>query len=152
MSDSGSTPPADSAKPSSPSSGSLAFLVHSPDTVQRNLPPDVDNKPLARQKRRRTRYVFLLGVSVWRCPRGDASRHAAPASPDIDTSRAASRLCPEEFMLTTPRVHSPEDQKILEAEYSLNSKPDKMQRQKIVERVALGEKEVQVRNPALRRD
>ncbi|KAF2140638.1 uncharacterized protein K452DRAFT_273338 [Aplosporella prunicola CBS 121167] len=93
MSDSGSTPSADSAKPLSPSSGSLAFLVHSPDTVQRNLPPDVDNKPLARQKRRRT---------------------------------------------------SPEDQKILEAEYSLNSKPDKMQRQKIVERVALGEKEVQI--------
>ncbi|KAF2759032.1 hypothetical protein EJ05DRAFT_537396 [Pseudovirgaria hyperparasitica] len=33
---------------------SLAFVVHSPDTVQNNLPPDVDNKPLARQKRRRT--------------------------------------------------------------------------------------------------
>ncbi|KAF2185735.1 hypothetical protein K469DRAFT_575043 [Zopfia rhizophila CBS 207.26] len=38
---------------SSPSSA-LAFLVHSPDTVGNNLPPDVDNKPLARQKRRRT--------------------------------------------------------------------------------------------------
>ncbi|KAF2654593.1 hypothetical protein K491DRAFT_693635 [Lophiostoma macrostomum CBS 122681] len=33
---------------------SLAFLVHSPNTVANDLPPDVDNKPLARQKRRRT--------------------------------------------------------------------------------------------------
>ncbi|KAF2203218.1 hypothetical protein GQ43DRAFT_438989 [Delitschia confertaspora ATCC 74209] len=44
---------------SSPSGASvastaLAFLVHSPTTVEHNLPPDVDNKPLARQKRRRT--------------------------------------------------------------------------------------------------
>ncbi|KAL1630491.1 Homeobox protein yox1 [Neofusicoccum ribis] len=94
MSDPGSTtPPADAPKLSSPSSGSLAFLVHSPDTVQRNLPPDVDNKPLARQKRRRT---------------------------------------------------SPEDQKILEAEYQRNSKPDKTARLEIVKRVALGEKEVQI--------
>jgi hypothetical protein len=35
----------------------LAFVVHSQDTVQNNLPPDVDNKNLARQKRRRTRYA-----------------------------------------------------------------------------------------------
>ncbi|KAF2087429.1 hypothetical protein K490DRAFT_57033 [Saccharata proteae CBS 121410] len=93
MSDPGSTPPTDTAKLSSPSSTSLAFLVHSPDTVQRNLPPDVDNKPLARQKRRRT---------------------------------------------------SPEDQKILEAEYQRNPKPDKVARAEIVKRVALGEKEVQI--------
>lgn len=59
MSDPGSTtPPADATKLSSPPSGSLAFLVHSPDTVRSNLPPDVDNKPLARQKRRRTRSAF----------------------------------------------------------------------------------------------
>ncbi|KAF2278841.1 uncharacterized protein EI97DRAFT_431092 [Westerdykella ornata] len=32
----------------------LAFLVHSPTTVANDLPPDVDNRPLARQKRRRT--------------------------------------------------------------------------------------------------
>ncbi|KAK0659581.1 Homeobox protein YOX1 [Lasiodiplodia hormozganensis] len=94
MSDPGSTtPPADATKLSSPPSGSLAFLVHSPDTVRSNLPPDVDNKPLARQKRRRT---------------------------------------------------SPEDQKILEAEYQRNSKPDKAARLEIVKRVALGEKEVQI--------
>ncbi|KAF2502825.1 hypothetical protein BU16DRAFT_521485 [Lophium mytilinum] len=56
MSDSSSTPSSASncGRRSSPSSGSLAFLVHSPNTVQNNLPPDVDNKPLARQKRRRT--------------------------------------------------------------------------------------------------
>ncbi|OJD33227.1 homeobox transcription [Diplodia corticola] len=94
MSDPGSTtPPADATKLSSPPSGSLAFLVHSPDTVRSNLPPDVDNKPLARQKRRRT---------------------------------------------------SPEDQKILEAEYQKDSKPDKAARLEIVKRVALGEKEVQI--------
>ncbi|KAF1965977.1 hypothetical protein BU23DRAFT_560668 [Bimuria novae-zelandiae CBS 107.79] len=40
---------------SSPSrSSDFAFLNHSPTTVANSLPPDVDNKPLARQKRRRT--------------------------------------------------------------------------------------------------
>lgn len=34
---------------------SFAFVVHSQDTVNQNLPPEVDNPPLARQKRRRTR-------------------------------------------------------------------------------------------------
>ncbi|KAI9819709.1 MAG: hypothetical protein M1832_003943 [Thelocarpon impressellum] len=38
----------------SSSNTSFAFLVHSQDTLPRNLPPDVDNKSLARQKRRRT--------------------------------------------------------------------------------------------------
>lgn len=94
MSDSGSiTPPAHAVALSGSPSGSLAFLNHSPETVKRNLPPDVDNKPLARQKRRRT---------------------------------------------------SPEDQKILEAEYQRNNKPDKAARLEIVKRVALGEKEVQI--------
>ena len=40
---------------------------------------------------------------------------------------------------------SPEDHAILEAEYLRNSKPDKRERAAIVNRVALGEKEVQVR-------
>jgi hypothetical protein len=39
---------------------------------------------------------------------------------------------------------SPEDHAILEAEYSKNPKPDKIARANIVNRVALGEKEVQV--------
>ncbi|KAG9380935.1 Homeodomain-containing transcription factor [Pyrenophora tritici-repentis] len=32
----------------------LAFLVHSQESVANHMPPDVDNKALARQKRRRT--------------------------------------------------------------------------------------------------
>ncbi|KAF4554977.1 putative homeobox protein YOX1 [Elsinoe fawcettii] len=40
----------------SPSSShtNIAFIVHSSDSLTNNLPPNVDNKPLARQKRRRT--------------------------------------------------------------------------------------------------
>lgn len=38
-----------------------AFLVHSQKTLTQNLPPRVDNKLLARQKRRRTRYLPLCG-------------------------------------------------------------------------------------------
>ncbi|OJD16973.1 hypothetical protein AJ78_02907 [Emergomyces pasteurianus Ep9510] len=70
-----------------------AFLVHSQKTLTLNLPPRVDNKALARQKRRRT---------------------------------------------------SPDDQKILEAEYQRNPKPDRATRAEIVNRVTLGEKEVQI--------
>lgn len=40
--------------------------------------------------------------------------------------------------------HSPEDHAILEAEYQKNPKPDKIARASIVNRVSLGEKEVQV--------
>lgn len=36
-----------------------AFLNHSTVTVHQNLPPSVDDKPLARQRRRRTRFVFV---------------------------------------------------------------------------------------------
>ena len=42
-------------------------------------------------------------------------------------------------------VHSPEDQAILEAEFDRNPRPDKVARRSLVQRVALGEKEVQVR-------
>ncbi|MCJ1464407.1 hypothetical protein MMC07_003020 [Pseudocyphellaria aurata] len=38
----------------SSSSRSFAFLVHSQKSLNHNLPPEVDNPPLARQKRRRT--------------------------------------------------------------------------------------------------
>ena len=44
----------------------------------------------------------------------------------------------------TDRLYSPEDHAILEAEYEKNPKPDKTARTEIVNRVALGEKEVQV--------
>ncbi|CAG8887918.1 unnamed protein product [Penicillium egyptiacum] len=70
-----------------------AFLVHSQKTLTQNLPPRVDNKLLARQKRRRT---------------------------------------------------SPEDHVVLESEYQQNPKPDKAARTSIVNRVSLGEKEVQI--------
>jgi hypothetical protein len=47
----------------SPVATDFAFLVHSPETVANRQPPDVDNKPLARQKRRRTSYVFCSFAS-----------------------------------------------------------------------------------------
>jgi hypothetical protein len=40
--------------------------------------------------------------------------------------------------------YSPEDHAILESEYQQNPKPDKVARTNIVNRVSLGEKEVQV--------
>jgi hypothetical protein len=46
--------------PSTP--GALAFLVHSQETVANKMPPDVDNKALARQRRRRTRYVTIYFI------------------------------------------------------------------------------------------
>ncbi len=46
--------------------------------------------------------------------------------------------------LLTIKTLSPEDQSILEAEYARNPKPDKAARMLIVDRVALGVKEVQV--------
>ncbi|KAJ5174490.1 uncharacterized protein N7482_000367 [Penicillium canariense] len=86
-----------SSSPSLPATDSsaltYAFLVHSQKTLTQNLPPRVDNKLLARQKRRRT---------------------------------------------------SPEDHAILEAQYQINPKPDKLARTHIVNRVSLGEKEVQI--------
>ncbi|CAG7960653.1 unnamed protein product [Penicillium olsonii] len=86
-----------SSSPSLPATDSnplnYAFLVHSQKTLTQNLPPRVDNKLLARQKRRRT---------------------------------------------------SPEDHAVLESEYQRNAKPDKAARTGIVNRVSLGEKEVQI--------
>ncbi|KAJ5493054.1 hypothetical protein N7539_001800 [Penicillium diatomitis] len=97
MSDLEPTMAAVSSSPSLPAVDSstltYAFLVHSQKTLTQNLPPRVDNKLLARQKRRRT---------------------------------------------------SPEDHAILEAEYQKNPKPDKLARTQIVNRVSLGEKEVQI--------
>jgi hypothetical protein len=48
--------------PSTP--GALAFLVHSQETVANKMPPDVDNKALARQRRRRTRYVLNFYLPI----------------------------------------------------------------------------------------
>ncbi|KAL4864666.1 hypothetical protein BDV12DRAFT_175876 [Aspergillus spectabilis] len=49
-----SSPPSTQASDSTTASSSYAFLVHSQKTLTQNLPPRVDNKLLARQKRRRT--------------------------------------------------------------------------------------------------
>lgn len=58
-----------SSSPSLPATDSntlnYAFLVHSQKTLTQNLPPRVDNKLLARQKRRRTRYVLLYCLWVY---------------------------------------------------------------------------------------
>lgn len=48
-------------------------------------------------------------------------------------------------LTTHCQSRSPEDHAVLEAEYKKNPKPDKAVRASIVSRVALGEKEVQVR-------
>lgn len=52
--------------------------------------------------------------------------------------------CEPELLLFTDEYGSPQDQAILEAEYERNPKPDKSARMGIVNRVTLGEKEVQV--------
>ncbi|RAO67637.1 uncharacterized protein BHQ10_003649 [Talaromyces amestolkiae] len=49
-----SSSPSQSFNSSSPADLHYAFLVHSQKTLTQNLPPRVDNKILARQKRRRT--------------------------------------------------------------------------------------------------
>lgn len=54
-----SSPPSTQASDSAAAASSYAFLIHSQKTLTQNLPPRVDNKLLARQKRRRTRYVEL---------------------------------------------------------------------------------------------
>jgi len=121
-----------SSSPAASGNTSFAFLVHSQDTIPNNLPPDVDNKPLARQRRRRTRYaVFILPSSLERV-RLYYEQH-------VHSYHITSTL-------TKVRC-SPEDQIILEEEFLKDSKPDKAARTRIVERVALGEKEVQVYIP-----
>lgn len=110
---------------------SYAFLVHSQKTLTQNLPPRVDNKLLARQKRRRTRYDILLAfpslsVNVW--------------GPVMWLAWFVSMANPRRLFA----CYSPEDHAILEAEYQRDPKPDKTARADIVSRVTLGEKEVQV--------
>ena len=87
---SSSPAPAARSSPTAPP-GALAFLVHSPTTVANSLPPDVDNKPLARQKRRRTRYALHLSsysicsqVAIFGML--DALLDRAPSRPRSDAS------------------------------------------------------------------
>ena len=145
MSDSSSprSSASDSGGCSSPTvAGGLAFLVHSPETVQRNLPPDVDNKPLARQKRRRTRYARIFYCVLWLV--GVTTRCCVAILRDQSCICHTNPTPP----LTTMTPNSKEDEDILKAEYQRNPKPDKAARLEIVRRVALGEKEVQVCIPS----
>ena len=59
--------PPPSAQASDPAAIHYSFLVHSQKTLTENLPPRVENKLLARQKRRRTRYVdkFATLTRAW---------------------------------------------------------------------------------------
>lgn len=51
------------------------------------------------------------------------------------------------YNITDRHAHSADDQATLEAAYKRDPKPDKAARLQLVEQVALGEKEVQVRVP-----
>jgi hypothetical protein len=141
-----SSSPAPAARSSPTAPTALAFLVHSPTTVANSLPPDVDNKPLARQKRRRTRYArnlflfhSLLARDIW-----DARRVTGPcAIPSPIRRITPPRYRTDNTTLTIP-AYSKEDEDILKAEYQRNPKPDKALRMEIASKVALGEKEVQV--------
>lgn len=66
-----SSSPATAQAPESAAAAALnyAFLVHSQKTLTQNLPPRVDNKLLARQKRRRTRYALQCRLPVADEPR-----------------------------------------------------------------------------------
>ncbi len=151
-----------SPPPSRPSpTGQLAFLVHSPETVANHMPPEVDNKALARQKRRRTRYVFLCLLLLncctafipnrvhhgWTQRAGTcscASHGLSSAYPAKSDNSARIHTYIHTYILTISS-RSKEDEDILKSEYLKNPKPDKTARLEIVRRVALGEKEVQVR-------
>jgi hypothetical protein len=135
-------------------SGQLAFLVHSQETVANCMPPDVDNKALARQKRRRTRYVsifcfvFCLLISTMLAMFNALERALAPTG--VCSAYPATSDAPSHIALTlTTTSCSKEDEDVLKAEYLKNPKPDKALRLEIVSKVALGEKEVQVRPPIL---
>jgi hypothetical protein len=66
----------------------------------------------------------------------------------LSISRLATRprLSTCILVLTYIPTNSPEDQKILEDEFARNPKPDKASRLEIIKKVALGEKEIQVRD------
>lgn len=137
--------------------GQLAFLVHSQESVANHMPPHVDNKALARQKRRRTRYVVALPLSSkvsasvpWfnaRARAGTCLGTRAPGTTSAQLPRDHHHLTIHRIKQTklTTATCSKEDEDVLKAEYLQNAKPDKAARLAIVRKVALGEKEVQVR-------
>ncbi|EAA61126.1 hypothetical protein AN5048.2 [Aspergillus nidulans FGSC A4] len=77
-----SSPPSTQNSDSSTASSSYAFLVHSQKTLTQNLPPRVDNKLLARQKRRRTspEDYAILEAEYQRNPKPDKISRASIVS------------------------------------------------------------------------
>ncbi|KAL9035340.1 MAG: hypothetical protein Q9214_006627 [Letrouitia sp. 1 TL-2023] len=65
-------------------------------------------------------------------------------SQDSVTDKLSSDIECQPLAKQRRRRTSPQDQALLEAEYLKNSKPDKAARKSIVDRVALGDKEVQI--------
>jgi len=131
----------------------LAFLVHSQESVANHMPPQVDNKALARQKRRRTRYVLpVLPIEfrprrfcrLTRARAGTCSCWLARRAP-LRLNYPATVASASIASALTTTACSKEDEDILKAEYLQNPRPDKAARLRIVRNVALGEKEVQVR-------
>ncbi|KAL2868403.1 homeobox domain-containing protein [Aspergillus lucknowensis] len=79
---SSSSPPSNQESDPTPASSSYAFLVHSQKTLTENLPPRVDNKLLARQKRRRTSPEdhAILESEYQRNPKPDKAARASIVS------------------------------------------------------------------------
>ncbi|KAL2813929.1 hypothetical protein BDW59DRAFT_154582 [Aspergillus cavernicola] len=77
-----SSPPSTQTSESTTASSSYAFLVHSQKTLTQNLPPRVDNKLLARQKRRRTSPEdhAILEAEYQRNPKPDKAARASVVS------------------------------------------------------------------------
>ncbi|KAJ0424041.1 hypothetical protein BJY00DRAFT_309432 [Aspergillus carlsbadensis] len=77
-----SSPPSTQTSDSTAASSSYAFLVHSQKTLTQNLPPRVDNKLLARQKRRRTSPEdhAILESEYHRNPKPDKAARASIVS------------------------------------------------------------------------
>ncbi|KAL2808415.1 hypothetical protein BJX63DRAFT_37128 [Aspergillus granulosus] len=77
-----SSPPSQTSDSTAAASSSYAFLVHSQKTLTQNLPPRVDNKLLARQKRRRTSPEdhAILESEYQRNPKPDKASRASIVS------------------------------------------------------------------------
>ncbi|OJJ00279.1 hypothetical protein ASPVEDRAFT_81855 [Aspergillus versicolor CBS 583.65] len=77
-----SSPPSTQTSDSAAAASSYAFLVHSQKTLTQNLPPRVDNKLLARQKRRRTspEDYAILEAEYQRNPKPDKVSRASIVS------------------------------------------------------------------------
>lgn len=75
-----------------------AFLVHSQKTLTQNLPPRVDNKLLARQKRRRTRYIDASRLCPTRLSSANSvvvqSRRPRYSRGRVPTQSQAGQGCP----------------------------------------------------------